>query len=282
MHKKIKNFIIKSPPCFKEVFFKKLDLSNKEERKEYSLKLQYLEKQFVYPLADSTFRICHGLNSDYFSFFEQLGKPFFYVFEKENNIIGCICFILRNIENEKIWYICDLKVAKENRDKRILLSLYAKIYNELKNICPLFYFVNMSPEKNNGLLFLSKKILFNFSIETKPIYFYQTNIELFRKQNSIKLDQSYLILNNRNKKDLIIDENVVSLHHIAHKDLTKNYLSFDETFLSEVNEKDLIMLCSFKPISFINNEAKYFDKTEGILSSNKIEKFVNFFSGFEI
>ncbi|NCQ51841.1 GNAT family N-acetyltransferase [archaeon] len=99
---------------------KQINLSNVNDRKKYSYELKEFEKQFVYPLGNDTFHIEHGQNSDYFSFFEKLGKPNIMVLEKNNKIIGVCSAVLREINNKKYWYLCDFKIEKEHRGKNYI------------------------------------------------------------------------------------------------------------------------------------------------------------------
>ncbi len=77
-----------------------------------------------YDLGDDKFKIDHGDN--YFAFFHRLGKLKYYVVIDiySNRVAGIGCCILRKINDEKIWNICDLKVDKEYRNKNIPLQLF--------------------------------------------------------------------------------------------------------------------------------------------------------------
>ena len=121
-----------------KIIAKKINLKNQVEREIYSKKLQNFEKEFTYPLGNESFYINHGLEKDYFVFFEKLGKPNIMVLENNNEIIGLCCAILRNINGKNIWYICDFKIKKEFRGKK----LYKKLINELPEQDWLWYIQN--------------------------------------------------------------------------------------------------------------------------------------------
>ena len=53
-----------------KIIAKKINLKNQVEREIYSKKLQNFEKEFTYPLGNESFYISHGLEKDYFVFFD--------------------------------------------------------------------------------------------------------------------------------------------------------------------------------------------------------------------
>lgn len=265
----------------KTLKIKRVNLSEPNERKKYSTQLQRLESQFHYPLGNTFFKIQHGLHSDYFAFFEQFDTPYFYVFEKNDETIGCICFILREINDQKIWYICDLKIAKAHRDRTILFKFYKLLNKTLKKICPYFYFINMSPEQNNGFLSLARKILFGFQIQTKPLYFFQTSGNQFLEKQSSYLTNATLI-NNQGIKDIIIDGEAIKLHHITPNTLLNHYRRFNESTLSHIDSSDQIMFCSFNKTYLGEYQHNIDLDNEGVIVSNHIDLFNDHFSTFEI
>lgn len=226
-----------------KLIVRKVNLDDINDRKASSFKLQGMEKEFSYPLGEKTFFIKHGFNTekyDYFSYFEQLGKPYFYVIEKGNNAIGCICFVLRKIQNKKVWYICDLKIIKEEQSKRMTFMLYNLLKNELSSITKSFYFINMSPVKNNALFKIAGQVLKGFNMEIQPLYIYEVN-----KSHSILKGKN--IASNRHKKDIVIEGKSVPLYHVINgiENRTSDIVLFD---IKEIEENSTIMFCSYSEI----------------------------------
>lgn len=249
---------------------RKVNIYDVNDRKLSSLKLQDMEKEFSYPLGTKTFFIKHGFNSkkhDYFSYFEQLGEPYFYLIEKDNNVIGCICFILRNIQNKKTWYICDLKIIKEQQSKKITFMLYNLLKNELSSITKSFYFVNMSPVKNNALFKIASQVLTGFDMEIQPLYIYEVDKEHDFVKNKC-------IGSNRYKKDIVIDNESIPLYHII--DNIKERISNIEIFnIQQIEINSVIMFCSYVEIEHLKPSAI------GILGKSNMQEIDNF-STFEI
>lgn len=253
-----------------KITVRKVNIYDINDRKISSLKLQDMEKEFSYPLGEKTFFIKHGFNSenyDYFSYFEQLGQPYFYLIEKDNNAIGCICFVLRNIENKKTWYICDLKIIKEQQSKKITFMLYNLLKNELSSITSSFYFVNMSPVKNNALFKIACKVLTGFDMEIQLLYIYEVD----KNHHFLK---NKCIGSNKYKKDIVIDNKSVPLYHAINniEDRTANIELFD---LQEIEEDSIVMFCSYTEIEHLKPSAI------GILGKSNMQEIDNF-STFEI
>jgi hypothetical protein len=74
---------------------------------DYNDLLEEIERKFnkLYPIDDDFFSITHY--PKYTSFFDQFKNKKYYIYEKNNNILGTCCFAkFKNIEP---YYICDLK-----------------------------------------------------------------------------------------------------------------------------------------------------------------------------
>ena len=214
-----------------------VDLANKENRLYFSNRLKDMEKEFSYPLGNDVFFIKHGYKShyDYFSFFEQLGEPYFFVIEKESKTIGSICFILRD---------------------------------KLNNICSSFYFVNMSPVKNNGLFKIADKVLQGFKMDIKPLYFYEVN-----KDNPYIQDK--FILTNDSKKDIVINSISQKLYHAVDNKVIERCSNIIIKDITCLTKEDNIMFCSFNELEGMSYS------TIGIFVSSGIDT-VDRFSSFEI
>lgn len=227
----------------KDMQVTQINLNDKEERSSFSKKLQDMEGEFSYPLGNKTFYIKHGFNTkqyDYFSYFEQLGLPYFYVIEKDNKVIGCLCFILRNIENKKVWYICDLKIIKEEQSKKIVFILYNILKNKLSAITTSYYFINMCPVKNNGLFKLANKVLKGFNMDIQPLYIYEVD-----KNNA--LVKNKVVGSNRNKKDIVIDNKQSPLYHLIN-DIECRTKCIEKIDSKCIEENASVMFCSYEKI----------------------------------
>lgn len=218
---------------------KKINLQDKNERNSYSHKLQEFEKEFTYPLGDKQFYISHGVNADYFSFFEQLGKPEFLILEDQNKVIGIVCLILRNINGKKTWYACDFKISKAYRGQKLYRKLMWKFFLPFYMKCQVLFGVNMSNPENNKLWKHTQSIFKAFSIKVEPYYLY----EFTTKDINDTILDSFSIITNNGLKDIIIDGKQVSLYHLVDKDHLKNNLTHHrEVNKAELNADDAIML----------------------------------------
>lgn len=117
-----------------------------------------------YPLRNNeTFYIDHG--NDYCAFFKRMGNMFMVIYEQNNKIVGNACGVLRNIQNnklnQKIWYICDLKIDKQYRGKHIPFKMLCSAIH-LVRLSKKGYAITMNKtdesSKNNKVVRLSSKI----------------------------------------------------------------------------------------------------------------------------
>lgn len=187
----------------------KLDLLNENLRAHYSCLLQAMETVFEYPLGEAKFLIRHGFGHgqyDYFSYFEQLGEPFFYVLMSDHQVVGSICCVLRIIDGQQVWYICDLKIIPTAQFKNLPRLIYELINDELAKITQAFYFVNMSPMKNNGLYTIAHRLMRKFPLEVTPYYIYEFS------KNQLRNDA--VLAHNQGKKDIVIEGNILNLYHV--------------------------------------------------------------------
>lgn len=223
---------------------KTLDLDDWKVRCSYSEQLKNFENEFTYPLGAKSFYIRHGYQSayDYFSFFEQLGKVHYMVVEVDNKVIGAGCAILRQLNGEKVWYLCDFKINKAFRGQHILEKMLLKYFFTFYAKSQKMYFVNMSHQKDNGLI---KRVsgLFNLlPIKAVDLYFFEWTLKEFMDSN---LDISdYVFLTNKHKKDIVIDDDIFDIYHIVDK---KSYINVDEFHvadMSKIKATDTIMYSS--------------------------------------
>jgi len=231
---------------------RKINLQNRRERETYSYKLKDLEKEFTYPLGDKEFYISHGLYADYFSFFEQLGKPEFLVLEDGDNVIGVVCLILRTINGKQTWYACDFKISKAYRGQKLYRKWMWKFFLPYYIKCQLLFGINMSSPENNKLWKHTQSIFKVFSIDVKPHYLYEfTANELGLLDDNII--NNYSLITNNGVKDIIVEGNPVSLYHLVEKNHLKNNLPhYNIVDKNQLNDNDSIMLLvqDKKEISF--------------------------------
>lgn len=133
--------------------------------------LKEFESTFNYPFSDKEqFRIEHGKNGDYFAFFKQLGRPYFFVAtckkdttisktinnqpviveHKAGEIAAVGCSILRSIKNKNgilknAWYICDLKVHEKYQGEHLPLKITEQVAAKRFMQCPRGFGICMNP-----------------------------------------------------------------------------------------------------------------------------------------
>lgn len=221
---------------------KRIDIKNEYIRKEYSKKLQIFEEQFSYPLGDKRFFIKHGYEDiyDYFSFFEQLGEVNYIVVEDKDTIIGVGCAILKNICNQKVWYLCDFKIDKDYRNKRILEKIFKKYFLFFYLKAQKLIVVNMNSPNQNGLIKKLERIFKWFSLDIQKLYFYEWIAKDF--EQALFLLDDYIIVHNKNKKDILINEQAYNIYHLKRKDEIYQIKNFQKVQYQEIKDDDIIML----------------------------------------
>ncbi len=134
-------------------------------------KLKAFEASFTYPFSDTeNFRIEHGKDGDYFSFFKRLGEVSYYVvMNNEDRVVkkmvngvstdvelrageiaGAVCLVLRTMktlsgEYKNYWYICDLKVAEKYQGEHIATMITQEIGLGRFLKCSRGYAICMNP-----------------------------------------------------------------------------------------------------------------------------------------
>lgn len=85
-----------------------------------------------YPLGDKKFRITHNGDEGYDTFFHNLGRDYIYIVYRPDGLqgpIGATCaLVLRTINGEKVWYICDAKVAKKYRGHHLTWHMFVQAF----------------------------------------------------------------------------------------------------------------------------------------------------------
>lgn len=224
---------------------KTLDLEDWKVRCSYSEQLQNFENEFTYPLGDKSFYIRHGYQGayDYFSFFEQLGEVHYMVVEDDDNkVIGAGCAVLRHLNGENIWYLCDFKIMKSFRGKHILEKMLLKYFFKFYKKSQKMYFVNMSNKKDNRLINRVTGLFHLFPIKAVNLYFFEWTMKEFTADN-LNFDD-YIILTNKNKKDIVVDSEVFDIYHVIDKNSYINVEKFHIADLSKIKSADTLMYSS--------------------------------------
>lgn len=197
-----------------------IDLINNKSKK--------FEEQMsnYYPLTDTEqFRLDHG--KIYSKFFDRMGKLHTNVcYDREKNLIATGSGVLRNINNNKIWYICDLKIDKKYRGRHIPFHMFmnslhlAKLSNKAYGIT-----MNNSNDKNNKVVKLAKKIkspIGGFAIAgTLLIYSLNSKDMLIAKPIIESIKGPIFFVNLRNIKDIILKSTNKPMN-LCHVNLLKN------------------------------------------------------------
>lgn len=136
-----------------------------------SLELQKFESTFNYSFSDTEqFRIEHGKHGNYFSFFNKLGQPYFFIARSKHNkqvtktignetilikqkageIAAVGCSVLRKIKNKHgiakdVWYICDLKVDEKYQGEHLPLKITQQVGLKRFLQCPRGFGICMNP-----------------------------------------------------------------------------------------------------------------------------------------
>lgn len=223
---------------------KTLDLEDCKVRYSYSEQLKDFENAFTYPLGDKSFHIRHGYQGayDYFSFFEQLGEVHYMVVEDNDQIIGAGCAVLRHLNGEKIWYLCDFKIIKSFRGQHILEKMMLKYFFSFYMKSQKMYFVNMSHQKDNSLIKRVAGLFRLFPINTVDLYFFEWTRTEFTTSNLYFDD--YILLTNKNKKDIVVGGDIFDIYHVIDKHSYIDVDRFHVVDLSRIKDTDTIMYSS--------------------------------------
>lgn len=221
-------------------------IHNKKDLEKYHEKIKIFEKKMShwYPLnSTDTFRIDHGPN--YYKFFNRMGKLYInLVLNSKQQIVGTMILILRKINNEKIWYVCDLKVHPKHRNNHLTFKMLLKSY-QLKKITDKFYAVSMNNEnKTNKIVKLSKKI---------------SSIMDQNKSISSIMDHN---INFNTLKIYMIDK--MEIQKV--KDILEKYIG-EICFINLIGKKNLILKSTNKPLDLYHIN---FTKKNKIVNSNEI------------
>lgn len=216
----------------KEYKVQKIKIDNSKMVK----KLQRFEQSFTYPLSnDEQFIIQHGMNGDYFSFFKNLGKPYYYVTTmaqskknsqnaysyKKGDIAGAVCCILRTLpsrhnKNLKAWYICDLKVHSQYQGQHIPMLMTKKIALARYMQCSRGFAICMNPtqgdpkaasifKKHGPIEHLKTDTLNLYTLSFEQLQKHKRMIEqIYRNNGFLKADEQVGTMSTNGSKDYMI------------------------------------------------------------------------------
>jgi len=174
-------------------------------RDQYHQQIKDFEKkmQCWYDLGeDEQFKLDHGQN--YYKFFDRQGKLHLFVYLDRNQVVGTCGAVLREIDNQKIWYLCDLKVLPEKRGNHTTTRMFfkglSKIFHSRKAYC-----VNMGDGRT--ITKINQYIPFFKIDDQKKLYIYTIDSKTMTKvrktiENQWQTPISFLSL--RGIKDLIL------------------------------------------------------------------------------
>lgn len=235
---------------------KKISLKNHNQRLEYSKKLQIFEKEFIYPLGDKSFSIVHGCapGYDYFSFFEQLGEVFCFVLEDNDKVIGMVCAVLRKIDGNNIWYLCDFKISPSYRGKKLYKQLMWKYFLLHYIKCQNMFALNMSSLDNNKLMKHTQNIFKYFNINAEKRFLHSFSSHQFNHllESQPNIINQYKLISNSGKKDIIIDNKVQEIYHLVHK--SRTLLRESIVDFEDISENAIIMLLNDSATPIMEDE----------------------------
>lgn len=203
--------------------------------------LKLIEKKYSkkYPLNNNFFTITHYPN--YNSFFLQFKNINYYVYKKNENILGTCCFT--KFKNINAYYVCDLK--SENKGNNLTYKFFKNFIFD-KFTYKVFGVV-MQPNKiidklKNKYYFKEYDLLNLYECNYKDIL---NNYILFKKYfGSINFTYGYKILNIYDDKNKLIETKKI-IHLCTNND--KNYI--DNLIIinnEKIKENDKIMFCLLK------------------------------------
>jgi ribosomal protein S18 acetylase RimI-like enzyme len=194
-------------------------------------KLKAFEASFNYPFSDTQqFRIEHGKSGDYFAFFKQLGKVYYYAAtsKRTGEIAAVGCGVLRTLNTHngkptKTWYICDLKVGEKFRGQHIPLMLFQNAAWRIFQ-CPRGFGICMNPPegepkaaklwRSHGPVSGSTQTMNLYTLTGEEVILYGAQIEtLLREKGYLGQDQYLIFKSTDGMKDYqIFAENTQATH----------------------------------------------------------------------
>lgn len=122
---------------------------NPEEWSLFGDRVADLERGVSYPLGEDRFELDHG--DDYFAFFQRLGRLSYFVVLDGDRVVAVAAAILRQVPRgsgataESVWYLCDLKVHRDYRGRRVPWRMFLHGFPRKYPLCRRGYGISMNP-----------------------------------------------------------------------------------------------------------------------------------------
>jgi pyrroloquinoline-quinone synthase len=194
----------------------------------------------TYPLKDKMFKIQHG--SIYLEFFNRIGETIYKDTKDEYGIIESTCaLILRDIPNDKAWYIADLKVHPKVQGQRKPLELLSHISSVCLKRCSKLYGIEMCPKSDSDIsqsrIYKLLTISLGSNIDFTTLHIFQLTYE---QMVEFELDLVYISLENI-KGLVLVPENVrLPVLHAS----PKQYVKSGDKYFSYPQVGHIHMLCA--------------------------------------
>jgi len=151
-----------------------------EDQSTFNDRLRALESHMSYPYGLDSFKIDHG--KDYFAFFNRLGRVFFHAAVEGDSVVACGCGVLRTFPSpnafKHVWYLCDLKVHPNFRNRGIPAMLFRKGLLRNLLLCRRLYTISMNPlSGRNKVLDVIERFPWVPLRQIGTLYFYQLTLQ---------------------------------------------------------------------------------------------------------
>lgn len=220
-----------------------------EQLDKYNNKIQNFEKKMShwYPFnSEDSFKIDHCKN--YFSFFKRIGYVIVATILDQNyDIKGTFIGILRLIDNNKVWYLCDLKIDPEYRGRWLTYKMLIKCL-ELLKISNKFYGITMNNNnKKNKIVTLAHNItnILNINIKIDQLKIYMINhIEMKKIKDILEHYKGKIFFNNMNNYKKLIMKSTNKPLKLLHVNYYKNIINNNNENIDIIIKEDyLYMFC---------------------------------------
>jgi hypothetical protein len=137
-----------------------------EDRDPWREAVTALEEGITYPLGLDRFSLDHG--SDYFAFFDRMGAVVTHGYSDGDDVVAIGTGVFRQGPRSKggpledYWYLCDLKVRRSHRGKRLPWKLFGLSVPRHYVRCGRGYGVTMNP--GDGTLNPVVRLVSNFTL----------------------------------------------------------------------------------------------------------------------
>jgi hypothetical protein len=211
--------------------------------------LKEFEKELeqYYPIGKDEFKISHG--KKYYNFFINIGDPYMAVILYKGKIIGTCCGILRNIFNESIFYLCDLKISKEHRGNYLPYRMLIKFFY-LSKICNKCYGISMNDKGINKIVKYIKNIENYFSFKYNGnILIYECDGKMMNKIRPIIENykkRPIYFQSSKNIKELILKSKGESGMDHVDKTINLYHMTYDSKYINQLSEYNIYMFCFYE------------------------------------